>query len=1299
MAFVLWETLKESITAYADLSPATLLASLTLGLALFYAISVMLRPSAQPQQQVNNEVTTRQLAAVTSFPPWDVFLSFRGQDTRKNFIGHLYHALDQAGIVTFRDDPALEKGQEISSGLREAIRTSKMFLLVISKNYADSSWCLDELVEILSCKRTNNQVIPVFYYVNPSDLRHHTGSFGVALKKHRKRHSVDRIQKWKSALTEVADLSGYHLEHMKKESEADTIQNIVEIVLSQASTKVIHLERFLYGIDHVVEEIYGQLSMESYDVRALGICGMGGIGKTTITKAFYNKYAHEFDISCFMENVKQSSQGASPPLSLLHQLLRELLRVKDLKFRDSESALRKLREILSSNKALIVFDDLDQTNYSELVVEICKMLSDGSRMIITARDLNLPNQLKVEMSKVDTYVVKRLNESNSLELFSYHAFKKSKPPGRYLALSKSGRTDVSFWKVKLEKVKKIPMENIQKILQLSYDELEDDTHKAIFLDIVFFFLGKKIDEAVDVFRSCDFFPECGIPILVERCLLTIDFDNRLRMHNLIQDMGRNVIHEQSKHGRCRRLYLDHEEASQALPNQDMDKIEALLIDCTLSTNKYCHAELFERLPNLRLLKLVDVYDIKGNFKTSFHELRCISWHGCPWMHLPYSVRMQKLVFLDMPFSRLERLWKIAKLPSLRHLNLEGCKYLKALPHSIGRLTALYHLNLNDCVNLKRLPKPITQLTTLSSLNMRKCSNLKLLPEQLGDLKCLKMLDVSLTAIEQLPDSIAHLKKLVYFKLEGSKQLRKLPEQFGNMEALEEFNACHSGIEQLPDSFSNLLKLRSLNLRGCSELKRLPEQLGKMQCLERLEASYTAIEELPDSIGLLPRIQVLNFGECKKLRKLPEQFGNMEALEELDAGGSAIEQLPDSFSNLLKLRSLNLSYCSELKRLPEQLGKMQCLEELYASDTAIEELPDSIGLLPRIQALNFGECKKLTYVPNSICNLKSLEYLNLFIGEDIIKFELIEAVNDMKLEYLSLSCNIRVWLPIILSFSSPRILSLRDECGSPSPTKPFSFFQLFNLQVLTLTNSTSHGSSFPELPLNLKELIVDKHASLEQVPDLSYLKHLNEMSIIRCCSLQSLHKLPPHVEFLTVEDCTSLQDFPDVSMLSDLKRLNVLRNGSNLKVSLEKNHLQLGRGYNKAFSAALQNREIAEWFDYKNREGCTLSFHVPPNLGDHFVGVAFWVVYKCSYEGWSEVEAVITNITEGITIRYTISYTQPPYDRISDAQSTVNWITAEDIPIKSGDKIMISFEVMGLCPGTEVNMCGAHILKQPNIIAR
>lgn len=147
-----------------------------------------------------------------SFPVWDVFLSFYGKDTRRNFIASLYVALDQAGILTFRDDPELTPGQDLSSGLVTTIRESKKFIVVLSKNYACSSWCLNELVEILrSCKINNNQVIPIFYYVNPSDVRHQRRSFAKPFDGHERRYSNDTINKWRSALAQIADMSGFHL--------------------------------------------------------------------------------------------------------------------------------------------------------------------------------------------------------------------------------------------------------------------------------------------------------------------------------------------------------------------------------------------------------------------------------------------------------------------------------------------------------------------------------------------------------------------------------------------------------------------------------------------------------------------------------------------------------------------------------------------------------------------------------------------------------------------------------------------------------------------------------------------------------------------------------------------------------------------------------------------------------------------------------------------------------------------------------------------------------------------------------
>ena len=152
----------------------------------------------------------------TSFVPHlnhrhDVFLSFRGEDTRKNFTSHLYAALRQKKVETFIDY-RLERGDEISPALLTAIEQSMISLVVLSERYAFSSWCLDELVHILKTKRESGQVvIPVFYNVDPSDVRRQRTSYGDAFIAHEERFKdkMDKVEEWRAALTEVSYLSGW----------------------------------------------------------------------------------------------------------------------------------------------------------------------------------------------------------------------------------------------------------------------------------------------------------------------------------------------------------------------------------------------------------------------------------------------------------------------------------------------------------------------------------------------------------------------------------------------------------------------------------------------------------------------------------------------------------------------------------------------------------------------------------------------------------------------------------------------------------------------------------------------------------------------------------------------------------------------------------------------------------------------------------------------------------------------------------------------------------------------------------
>ncbi|TQE01191.1 hypothetical protein C1H46_013214 [Malus baccata] len=146
---------------------------------------------------------------------YDVFLSFRGEDTRKTFTDHLYTALKSAGYRTFRDDDELETGEGIKSGLKQAIQMSRTSVIVFSKDYASSRWCLNELVEIVDHKRTSSDhvVIPVFYDVDPSHVRKQTGSFAEAFARHRKTEPPDMMERWRKALEEVADLAGKVLQN------------------------------------------------------------------------------------------------------------------------------------------------------------------------------------------------------------------------------------------------------------------------------------------------------------------------------------------------------------------------------------------------------------------------------------------------------------------------------------------------------------------------------------------------------------------------------------------------------------------------------------------------------------------------------------------------------------------------------------------------------------------------------------------------------------------------------------------------------------------------------------------------------------------------------------------------------------------------------------------------------------------------------------------------------------------------------------------------------------------------------
>ena len=167
-----------------------------------------------------SSISSQKASSLSSFssstPQWkyDVFLSFRGEDTRTSFTDHLYVALKQRGIVTFRDEENLEIGKFISLELLKAIKESRFAIVILSRNFASSTWCLDELTKIIGClKETTTTVLPIFYDVDPSDVRKQTGTFAQAFSKHEEhfKDNIEKVQTWRVALETVANLKGWHL--------------------------------------------------------------------------------------------------------------------------------------------------------------------------------------------------------------------------------------------------------------------------------------------------------------------------------------------------------------------------------------------------------------------------------------------------------------------------------------------------------------------------------------------------------------------------------------------------------------------------------------------------------------------------------------------------------------------------------------------------------------------------------------------------------------------------------------------------------------------------------------------------------------------------------------------------------------------------------------------------------------------------------------------------------------------------------------------------------------------------------
>ncbi|KAL3750141.1 hypothetical protein ACJRO7_011163 [Eucalyptus globulus] len=994
----------------------------------------------EKKRRIAEKEITEGASASSSFPSipmegdsdqYDVFLSFRGSDTRNEFTDHLYRSLISVGTVpisVFRDDNSLEIGKDFNSEILNAITRSKISIPIISENYASSKWCLRELVRIMDCKKSmSHTVLPIFYKVLPSDVRYLKGNFGEAFNLRKKRFDKKDIQEGQRALTEVSNLNGWESEKFANGHEGELVEKVIETILSELRCDFqLDVSKHLVGVDDHVNKIRNWVNIPASHARMIGIYGMGGIGKTTFAKVIYNELSNGFLHHSFLPDIRETARNGIPRLQ---NLLMDI-QPNQRQICTVDEGINLIKSRFKRRKVLILLDDIDHQDQLNALARERNWFGTGSIIIVTTRNKAI---LDKSMFEVDCpYELNKLNEEHSLLLFKRHAFPMGQCPENFEGISRDilstmdglplaitvigsslyGEMDGEIWQEMLEKLRNELDKNVQKILQISYDALEHK-HQQIFLDIACFFIGKDSKFAIYMWKDCLFYPSQGIKELKLRCLIKMDKYGKFWMHDQLRDLGRHIFCQGQPPERCLKPWLKDKALRS---NMEMKSFRSGFDHWPQGNSSTCTSELFKSLPSSRFLSLCQT-TISGDFNELFPELRWLQWLYIEpnIFSSAINLHLSKLVVLELSQNKLTYDWggwsSIMVAKQLKVLNLSYSWELRYIPN-LSAFTKLEILILSSCYKLKQFDPSIGKLKSLISLDLCYSNNLKELPEEVGELQELKELILKSSSITKIPMSVCSLRKLEYLviryccslveiplaignlsslerlDLGNCESLTEIPSSIGNLSSLERLDLgnCES-LTEIPSSIGNLSSLKQLDLRYCKSLTEIPSSIGNLSSLERLDlGNCKSLTEIPSSIGNLSSLKQLDLRYCKSLTEIPSSIGNLSSLERLDLGNcESLTEIPSSIGNLSSLKQLDLRYCKSLTEIPSSIGNLSSLERLDLSYCeSLTEIPSSIGNLSSLEKLNLWFCRSLTEIPSSIGNLSSLEQLNLWYCRSLTK---------------------------------------------------------------------------------------------------------------------------------------------------------------------------------------------------------------------------------------------------------------------------------------------------------------------------